>query len=156
MPKEPIKTMKEKLSTVLEGLKESTNIAELCRRHGISQTSFYKWRDKFLEGGKSLPGRYGCWNDSHRGREGQDRSVETSDWPAGSQDPGVKKVLHDQASRESVKASSHTSQPVVGHRRDEVLYPAHRWALPGCCHRLVYQTGLGIHLGLEAQDGALA
>lgn len=58
MPKEPIKTMKEKLSTVLEGLKESTNIAELCRRHGISQTSFYKWRDKFLEGGKSLPGRF--------------------------------------------------------------------------------------------------
>lgn len=44
----------------------------------------------------------------------------------------------------------------MGHGRDEVLYPAHRWALPGCCHQLVYQTGLGIHLGLEAQDGALA
>lgn len=53
MPKEPIKTVEEKLSIVLEGLKESTNIAELCRRHGISQTSFYKWRDKFLEGGKT-------------------------------------------------------------------------------------------------------
>jgi transposase len=52
MAKEPIKTVEEKLMIVLEGLKESTNISELCRRHGISQTSFYKWRDKFLEGGK--------------------------------------------------------------------------------------------------------
>jgi transposase len=52
MAKEPVKTVEEKLMIVLEGLKESTNISELCRRLGISQTSFYKWRDKFLEGGK--------------------------------------------------------------------------------------------------------
>ena len=50
---EPIKSVEEKLAIVLEGLKESANISELCRRHGISQTSFYKWRDKFLEGGKN-------------------------------------------------------------------------------------------------------
>ena len=52
-PHEPIKSVEEKLAIVLEGLKESANISELCRRHGISQTSFYKWRDKFLEGGKN-------------------------------------------------------------------------------------------------------
>lgn len=49
---ESAKTVEEKLAIVLEGLKESTNISELCRRHGISQTSYYKWRDKFFEGGK--------------------------------------------------------------------------------------------------------
>jgi transposase-like protein len=53
MPREPIKSVEEKLSIVLEGLKENVNVSELCRRHGISQTSFYKWRDKFLEGGKT-------------------------------------------------------------------------------------------------------
>lgn len=53
MAREPIKSVEEKFSIVLEGLKENANIAELCRRHGISQTSFYKWRDKFLEGGKN-------------------------------------------------------------------------------------------------------
>ena len=53
MSREPVKTVEEKFSIVLEGLKENTNIAELCRRHGISQTSFYKSRDKFLEGGKT-------------------------------------------------------------------------------------------------------
>ena len=52
-PHGPIKSVEEKLAIVLEGLKESANISELCRRHGISQTSFYKWRDKFLEGGKN-------------------------------------------------------------------------------------------------------
>jgi transposase len=51
--KEPIKTLEEKLSIILEGLKENVNISDLCRRHGISQASFYKWRDKFLEGGKT-------------------------------------------------------------------------------------------------------
>jgi transposase-like protein len=47
------KSPEEKLSIILEGLKGEVNVAELCRRHGISQTIFYRWRDKFLEGGKT-------------------------------------------------------------------------------------------------------
>ncbi|OGU29558.1 MAG: hypothetical protein A2X67_13610 [Ignavibacteria bacterium GWA2_55_11] len=42
----------ERLSLVMESLRPEASIADLCRKHGISQTTFYKWRDKFLEGGK--------------------------------------------------------------------------------------------------------
>ena len=42
----------ERLSLVLESLRSESSISDLCRKHGISQTTFYKWRDKFLEGGK--------------------------------------------------------------------------------------------------------
>lgn len=42
----------EKLAIVMEGLKEKKSVAEICREHQISQTLYYKWRDRFLEGGK--------------------------------------------------------------------------------------------------------
>jgi len=45
-------TVEEKLEIVLEGLKEKKPIAEICRQHQISQTLYYRWRDKFLEAGK--------------------------------------------------------------------------------------------------------
>jgi len=45
-------TAEEKLEIVLEGLKEKKPIAEICREHQISQTLYYRWRDKFLEAGK--------------------------------------------------------------------------------------------------------
>lgn len=47
------KSIEEKLAIVLEGLKESANISELCRNHGISQTTYCNWRDRFYEGGKN-------------------------------------------------------------------------------------------------------
>ncbi len=43
----------ERLALILESFKNEQSIADLCRRHGISQTTFYKWRDKFREGGKN-------------------------------------------------------------------------------------------------------
>lgn len=45
-------TVEEKLAIVLEGLKEKRSVAEICREHKISQTLYYRWRDKFLESGK--------------------------------------------------------------------------------------------------------
>ncbi len=45
-------TADEKLAIVMEGLKEKRSVAEICREHKISQTLYYRWRDKFLEGGK--------------------------------------------------------------------------------------------------------
>lgn len=45
-------TEEKKLTIVLEGLKGNGSIAELCRKHGISDALFYRWRDQFVEGGK--------------------------------------------------------------------------------------------------------
>jgi transposase-like protein len=42
----------EKLAIVLEGLKEKRAVAEICQEHQISQSLYYRWRDKFLEAGK--------------------------------------------------------------------------------------------------------
>lgn len=55
-------TSKEKLNIVLQGLKGEISVAELCNRHQISQSQYYKWRDRlFAEGTKIFdhggPGR---------------------------------------------------------------------------------------------------
>ena len=34
------------------GVKEKRSVAEICRDHQISQTLYYRWRDRFLEAGK--------------------------------------------------------------------------------------------------------
>jgi len=44
--------IEQKLSIVLEGLKDSAKIVEICRKYGVSQSQYYRWRDLFLEGGK--------------------------------------------------------------------------------------------------------
>lgn len=46
------KTTEEKLAIVIEGLKGGITVSDLCRKYGLSQAVYYKWRDKFLEGGK--------------------------------------------------------------------------------------------------------
>jgi len=40
----------KKVAIVLEGLKGETTIAELCKKYQISETLYYRWRNKFLEG----------------------------------------------------------------------------------------------------------
>jgi len=42
----------EKMAIVLEGIKGQKPIAEICREHQISQNLYYRWRDRFLEGGQ--------------------------------------------------------------------------------------------------------
>jgi transposase-like protein len=46
------KSTEEKMAIVMEGLKNETSISEICRNNHISQSLYYKWRDRFLEGGK--------------------------------------------------------------------------------------------------------
>lgn len=48
----PQRSLEEKLQIVLAGLKGQASIAELCRRHSVSETAFYHWQKLFLEGGK--------------------------------------------------------------------------------------------------------
>jgi len=45
-------TADEKFAIVLEGLKEKKSVAEICREHQISESLYYRWRDRFLEAGK--------------------------------------------------------------------------------------------------------
>lgn len=37
----------EQISGVLKESEAGMKTSELCRKHGISETTFYKWKDKF-------------------------------------------------------------------------------------------------------------
>ena len=39
---------REKFEIVLEGMQSERGIAEVCRRHGISTTMYYLWRDQLM------------------------------------------------------------------------------------------------------------
>ncbi len=47
----------EKIRIVLEGLRGESSIAELCRKEGINQNTYYRWSKDFLEA-DSLLSRY--------------------------------------------------------------------------------------------------
>lgn len=50
---------------MMEGLKEKKSVSDICREHKVSQTLYYKWRDKFLGGSKALD--HGAWGEeTHR------------------------------------------------------------------------------------------
>lgn len=44
-------TAKAKSEVVLEGLRGEKTVAELCRRHGITQSMYYEWKERFLKAG---------------------------------------------------------------------------------------------------------
>jgi transposase len=49
-----------KMAAVLEGLKGESSVADICRKYQISASLYYRWRDKFLEGGgRALASRPG-------------------------------------------------------------------------------------------------
>jgi len=41
-------TPEEKMQIVLEGMRGDATVAEVCRRHGISATLYYEWKDKVM------------------------------------------------------------------------------------------------------------
>lgn len=45
-------TAEQKILIVMEALRAETSIAELCRRHAIQESTFYKWNKEFVEAGK--------------------------------------------------------------------------------------------------------
>ena len=49
---------KQKIAIVLAGLRGDRSVKEVCREHQISDTLYYSWRDKLLEGGlEALAGK---------------------------------------------------------------------------------------------------
>ncbi len=42
----------QKILIVMEGLRAETSVAELCRKHQINESQFYKWNKEFMEAGK--------------------------------------------------------------------------------------------------------
>jgi len=49
------RTPEEKWQIVQEGMK-SGNVSETCRRHGIAQTLYYRWKDEAEQGAKAALG----------------------------------------------------------------------------------------------------
>ena len=45
-------TAQQKIEIVLAGLGGDRSVKEVCREHAISETLYYGWRDKLLEGGR--------------------------------------------------------------------------------------------------------
>ena len=46
-------TAQQKIEIVLAGLRGDRTVKEVCREHEISETLYYSWRDKLLEGGRA-------------------------------------------------------------------------------------------------------
>ncbi|MCA1701060.1 MAG: transposase [Actinobacteria bacterium] len=44
-------TAQQKIEIVLAGLRGDRSVREVCREHEITETLYYQWRDKLLEGG---------------------------------------------------------------------------------------------------------
>src|SRR6266446_629760 len=49
------RTPEEKWQILQEGIK-SGNVSETCRRHGIAQTLYYRWKDEAEQGAKAALG----------------------------------------------------------------------------------------------------
>ena len=45
-------TSEQKILIVMEGMRAELSVAELCRKYGISQPTYYKWSKEFIEAGK--------------------------------------------------------------------------------------------------------
>jgi len=45
-------TATQKIEIVLAGLRGDRSVKEVCREHEISETLYYSWREKLLEGGR--------------------------------------------------------------------------------------------------------
>ena len=42
----------EQKTLIVPAIRGKTSVAEICRKHGIAQSMFYKWNKEFLEAGK--------------------------------------------------------------------------------------------------------
>ncbi len=68
---------KEKLGIVLEGLRGTVSLSELCNRHGITQSQYYQWRDRLLSEGEKVFARGGTDKETERLKRQNQRLKET-------------------------------------------------------------------------------
>jgi len=47
-------------------VKDKKSVADICREHQVSQTLYYKWRDRFLEGGRKALDHSGSGEEAHQ------------------------------------------------------------------------------------------
>lgn len=45
-------TSEQKVLIVMEGIRGESSVAEVCRKYGISDSTYYKWNKDFIEAGK--------------------------------------------------------------------------------------------------------
>ncbi|MDD7462558.1 MAG: transposase [Prevotellaceae bacterium] len=45
-------TSDQKVLIIMEGIRGESSVAELCRKYGISDSTYYKWNKDFIEAGK--------------------------------------------------------------------------------------------------------
>ncbi len=68
----------EQKTAIVVGSFTATNIAELCRGHGVSVAQFHRWKKRFMEGGsKAL-----C--ESFKGNQNQ-KEIDDLKGPVGDQ-----------------------------------------------------------------------
>ena len=44
---------KDKSRIVMESLTTATPVVDICKKYGLSPNTFYPWREKFIEAGKT-------------------------------------------------------------------------------------------------------
>ena len=57
--------VEQKVQIVIESF-TAANIAELCRRHGVSVSQFHRWKERFLEGGSNALGESSNGNECQK------------------------------------------------------------------------------------------
>jgi len=63
----------EKLAIVIEGQKESTTVSEVCKKHGISRDTYYRWKDEIYEAVDNY------YSNKSPGRKGEDDFANKSE-----------------------------------------------------------------------------
>lgn len=69
-------TARQRVQVVLEGLQSDTSVAEVCRRHQISSTLYYRWRDQLFENADRLFEKKGKRSEELEGLEAENRRLK--------------------------------------------------------------------------------
>ena len=70
------RSSKEKLEIVLDGLRNGNVLAEVLNRHQVSQTTYYKWRDKLFASSEEIFAR-GAFSRSEERLKAENKKLRT-------------------------------------------------------------------------------